>query len=73
MSGLLKDIHGQPSTVRVVCLVCVLTACASVILPLFGYGETPDTLALASLLGAGVGAKVVQRHTEERGRHSGVV
>lgn len=61
---LLRDHQGKPSTVRVACLACTLTACAAVLLPSFGYGEMPDLMALTALLGAGFGGKVWQAGIE---------
>ena len=64
MNGLLHDHRGQVSTMRVACLGTTATACAAVILPLFGYGEQVDFATLAALLGAGIGGKAVQRRSE---------
>lgn len=67
---LLRDHHGKPSTVRVACLACTLTACAAVLLPLLGYGQQPDFSTLAVLLGGGQGAKIWQSGIEH-GRGAG--
>ena len=64
---LLRDHSGKPSTVRVGCLACTLTACAAVLLPMAGYGETPDLGTLTALLGVGFGAKVWQAGIERTG------
>ena len=66
MLPLLNDHAGKPSTVRVACLACALTACASVLLPMAGYGETPALGTLTALLGAGFGGKVWQAGIERR-------
>ena len=66
MLPLLRDHTGKPSTVRVACLACALTACASVLLPMIGYGETPALGTLTALLGAGFGGKVWQAGIEQR-------
>lgn len=63
---LLQDHQGKPSNTRVACLGCTLTACASVLLPLAGHGETPDLGTLTALLGAGFGGKVWQAGIERR-------
>ena len=63
---LLRDHQGKASTVRVACLACSLTACASVLLPMVGYGETPALGTLTALLGAGFGGKVWQAGIEQR-------
>lgn len=65
---LLHDHQGKPSTARVACLSCVLTACAAVLLPLAGYGETPALGTLTALLGAGFGGKVWQAGIERTQR-----
>lgn len=39
---LLRDHRGKPSTTRVAALACALTACAAVLLLMFGHGQTPD-------------------------------
>ena len=69
--NVIHDVNGQVSTMRVACLAAVLTACASVLLPHFGYGETPDTALVLALLAGGFGGKAAQRVTEERGRAAG--
>lgn len=61
---LLRDHKGKPSTVRVACLACTLTACAAVLLPMAGHGETPELGTLMALLGAGFGSKVWQAGIE---------
>ena len=63
---LLHDHQGKPSTVRVACLACTLTACAAVLLPSFGYGEMPALGTLTALLGGGFGGKVWQAGIEQR-------
>ena len=66
MLPLLRDHRGKPSTVRVACLACALTACASVLLPMVGYGETPPLATLTALLGAGFAGKVWQAGIESQ-------
>ena len=68
MNGLLHDPHGQVSTMRLACLGTTATACAAVLLPLFGYGEPVEFTTLAMLLGGGIGGKAIQRAQEEKGR-----
>ena len=63
---LLTDHRSKPSTMRVAALACALTACAAVLLPMFGHGQTPDLGTLGALLGAGFGAKVWQAGIEHR-------
>ena len=71
MNGMLHDVNGATlSTMRLACLGTTATACAAVLLPLFGYGEPVGLPTLAALLGAGIGGKAVQRTTEEKGRQS---
>ena len=64
MRQLLQDHRGKPSTVRAACLACALTACAAVLLPMVGYGDTPALGTLMALLGAGFGGKVWQAGIE---------
>ena len=66
MLPMLCDHGGKPSTVRVACLACALTACAAVLLPMVGYGEPPALGTLTALLGAGFGGKVWQAGIEQR-------
>ena len=68
MRNLLSDIHGEPSTTRLAAIACTGTACASVLSWSFLGGPQPDLMMLTALLGGGLGAKVVQRAHEERGR-----
>ena len=74
MKQLLHDHRGKPSTTRVAALGCSLTACASVLLPMAGYGTTPDLGTLLALLGAGFGGKVwqagIEHHSNEREKSS---
>lgn len=62
------DHRGKPSATRLAALACALTACASVLLPMFGHGETPDLGTLGALLGGGFGAKVWQARIEHGNR-----
>ena len=64
MTSLLHDHRGSVSTMRLACLALTATACASVLLPIFGYGDPVDVPTLAVLLGAGIGGKAIQRRTE---------
>ena len=66
MRSVLHDHQGKPSTVRLACLACALTACAAVLLPMIGYGETPDLGVLMALLGTAFGGKVWQAGIEQR-------
>ena len=66
MMPLLRDHRGKPSTMRLASLACAVTACAAVLLPMFGHGQTPDLGTLGELLGAGFGAKVWQAGIEHR-------
>ena len=68
MNGLLHDINGHPSGVRVALLLAVGTACTAVLAPMFGYGEQPGFLEIAAITGPAFAAKVYQRGVEERGR-----
>ena len=64
MLPILRDHRDKPSTVRVACLACALTACAAVLLPMVGYGRAPALMTLTALLGAGW--KVWQSGIEQR-------
>ena len=66
MNGLLHDTNGQTSTTRVAALGCTATACAAVVSWSFLGGPQPDMLMLATLLGGGLGAKVIQRGVETK-------
>ena len=66
--NVIHDINGQPSAVRVGFLLAVGVVCAAVLLPMFGYGESPEFLEVAAILGPAFAAKVYQRGVEERGR-----
>ena len=68
MNTMLSDHRGKISTTRVGCLICTIAACASVILPLFGYGSTPDFPIIAALLGGGFSAKVLGAGVEQKER-----
>ena len=63
---LLRDHQGKPSTMRMACLACALTACAAVLAPVAGYGAAPDLGTLAALLGAAFGGKAWQAEIERR-------
>ena len=65
---LLTDHEGKLSTMRRASLACALTACAAVLLPMLGPGQTPDLGTLGALLGGGLGAKVWQSDIERRPR-----
>ena len=51
---------------RMACLACALTACASVLLPMAGYGAAPDLGTLLALLAAAFGGKAWQSEIERR-------
>ena len=69
MMPLLRDHRGKPSTMRLASLACAVTACASMLLPMFGHGQTPDLGTLGALLGAGFAGKVWQAGIEHQHPH----